>query len=159
MLVKRSRWKNSFLNTFLWRDTIVFRKMSLFHWFTKLSHQTIYREETIGEVVWRQWCYGDWALKTMSEIAFCFILFTGFVRICKNLIYGKRFWHWLLLLLFSSISLLLLFSLLYCFYYYYLCDYIKILIIIIINIGIIITIIIIIFMALLLLLHHCFILF
>ena len=72
---------NTFLSIFLRRDTIVFRKMSPLHWLTKLTHQTLYREKTIGEVLWRQWRHGDWTLKTVSEIAFCFILATGFKRI------------------------------------------------------------------------------
>ena len=72
---------NTFLSIFLRRDTIAFWKMSLLHWLTKLTHQTLYREKIIGEVLWRQWCHGDWTLKTVSEIAFCFILATGFKRI------------------------------------------------------------------------------
>ena len=72
---------NTFLSIFLRRDTMVFWKMSLLHWLTKLTHQTLYREKIIGEVFWRQWRHGDWTLKTVSEIAFCFILTTGFVRI------------------------------------------------------------------------------
>ena len=72
---------NTFLSIFLRRDTIAFWKMSLLHWLTKLTHQTLYREKTIGEVLWRQWRHGDWTLKTVSEIAFCFILATGFKRI------------------------------------------------------------------------------
>ena len=72
---------NIFLSIFLRRDTIVFWKMSLLHWLTKLIHQTIYREKAIGEVFLRQWRHGDWTLKTVSEIAFCFILTTGFVWI------------------------------------------------------------------------------
>ena len=72
---------NTFLSIFLRRETIVFWKMSLLHWLTKLTHQTLYREKTIGEVLWRQWRHGDWTLKTVSEIAFCFILTNGFERI------------------------------------------------------------------------------
>ena len=72
---------NTFLSIFLRRDTIVFRKMSPLHWLTKLTHQTLYREKTIGEVLWRQWRHEYWTLKTVSEIAFCFILATGFKRI------------------------------------------------------------------------------
>ena len=60
---------------------MVFWKMSLLHWLTKPTHQSLYREKTIGEVFWRHWCHGDWTLKTVSEIAFCFILTTGFVWI------------------------------------------------------------------------------
>ena len=71
----------TFLRIFLRRDAMVFWKMSLLHWLTKLTHQTLYKEKTIGEVFWRQWRHGDWTLKTVSEIAFCFILTTGFVRI------------------------------------------------------------------------------
>ena len=47
----------------------------------KTDPSTLYRKKNIGEVFWRQCRYGDWALKTVSEIAFCFILTTGFVRI------------------------------------------------------------------------------
>ena len=72
---------NTFLGIFLRRDTMVFSKTSLLNWLTKLTYQIFYREKTIGEVFWRQWCYGVWTLKTVSEIAFCFILTTGFVRI------------------------------------------------------------------------------
>ena len=72
---------NTFCSIFLTRDIIVFWKMSLLHWLTKPTHQTLYREKTIGEVFWRQWCIGDWTLKTVSKIAICFILITGFVRI------------------------------------------------------------------------------
>ena len=70
---------NTFLSIFLMRATIVFWKMSLLHWFTKLTHQTLYRKKTIGDVLWRQWCHGDCTLKTVSEIAFCFVLTTEFV--------------------------------------------------------------------------------
>ena len=66
---------------FLRRDTIVFWKVSLLHWLTKLTHQTLYREKTIGEILWRQWRSGEWMLKTVPEIAFCFILATGFKQI------------------------------------------------------------------------------
>ena len=69
---------NTFLIIFLRRDNIVFWKMSLLHWLTKLIHQTFYREKTIGEVLWRLWRHGDWMLKTVSEIAFCFILTNEF---------------------------------------------------------------------------------
>ena len=72
---------NTFLSIFQWRDTIVFWKMSLLHWLTKLTHQTLYRKKTIGEVLWRQWYHGDLTLKNVSETAFCFILTTGFKRI------------------------------------------------------------------------------
>ena len=71
---------NTFLSIFLRRDTIDFWKKSLLHWSTKLTHQTLYREKTIGEVLWRQWPHGDWTLKTAPEIASFFILTTGFVR-------------------------------------------------------------------------------
>ena len=72
---------NTFLSIFLRSDTIVFRKMSLLHWLTKLTHQTLYREKTIREVLWRQCRHEDWMLKAVSEIAFCFILTIGFKRI------------------------------------------------------------------------------
>ena len=72
---------NTFLSIFLRRDTMVFWKMSLLHWLTKLTHQTLYREKTIGEVFWTQWRHQDWTLKTVFELAFYFILTTGFVRI------------------------------------------------------------------------------
>ena len=59
---------------------MVFWKMSLLHWLTKLTHQ-INREKISGKVSWRQWRHGDWTLKPVSEIAFCFILTAGFVLI------------------------------------------------------------------------------
>ena len=74
-------YNNTFLSIFLRKDTIVFWKMSLLYWLTKLTHQTIYREKTIGEVLRRQWRHGDWTLKTVPEIALCFILTTGSKRI------------------------------------------------------------------------------
>ena len=43
-------YSNTLLSIFLRRDTIVFWKMSLLYWLTKLTHQTLYREKTIGEV-------------------------------------------------------------------------------------------------------------
>ena len=151
---------NTFLSIFLRRDTIVFRKMSPLHWLTKLTHQTLYREKTIGELLWRQWRHGDWMLKTVSEIVFFFILTTGFkwivIRTYKSL--WKRFWYRLLLFLLSSLSLLLLFSLLFCFYCCYLCKCIGVLLVII-GVGVIVAAIVVIFVALLLLLHHCFVLF
>ena len=73
--------RNIFLSIFMRRDTIVRWEMSLLHWFTKLTHQALYREKTIGEVLWRQWRHGDWTLKTLSKIAFCVILAPGFKRI------------------------------------------------------------------------------
>ena len=73
--------RNTFLNIFLRRDTMVFWNMSLLHWLTKPTHQTLYREKITGEVFWRQWRHGDWTLNTVSEIAFWFILTTKFVRI------------------------------------------------------------------------------
>ena len=72
---------NTFLRIFLRKETMVFWRISLLHWLTKLTHQTFYKEKTIGEVFWRQWRHGDWTLKTVSEIVFCFILTTEFVRI------------------------------------------------------------------------------
>ena len=72
---------NTFLSIFLRRNIIVLLKMSLLLWLTKLTHQTLYREKTVGEVFWIQWHHGDWILKTVSEIAFYFILTTGFVQI------------------------------------------------------------------------------
>ena len=74
-------YSNTFLSIFLRRDKVAFWKMSLLHWLTKLTNQTLYREKTFGEVLWRQWRHGDWILKTVSEIAFCFILATRFKRI------------------------------------------------------------------------------
>ena len=72
---------NIFLSIFLRRDTIAF-SITL----TKLTHQTLCKEKTIREILWRQWHHGDWTLKTVSEIAFCFILAIGFKRI------GIRTW-------------------------------------------------------------------
>ena len=66
---------------FLRRDTIAFWKMSLLHWLTKLTHQTLYKEKTIGEILWRQWHHWDWTLKIVSEIVFCFVLATGFKQL------------------------------------------------------------------------------
>ena len=50
-------------------------------WLTKLTRQTLYIEKTIGEVHWRQWGHRDWMWDNVYEIAFCYILFTSFVRI------------------------------------------------------------------------------
>ena len=72
---------NTFSSIFLRRVTIVFWKMSLLHWLTKRTHQTLYREKIIGEVLLRQWRHGDGTLITVSEIVFCFILATRFKRI------------------------------------------------------------------------------
>ena len=44
--------QHTFLGIFLKRDTIAFWKMSLLHWSTKLTHQTLYREKIIGEILW-----------------------------------------------------------------------------------------------------------
>ena len=74
-------YNNTLLSIFMGSDTIVFWKMSLLHWLTKLTHQILYREKTIGEALWKQWRHGDWMLKTVSEITFCLIRTTGFVRI------------------------------------------------------------------------------
>ena len=46
---------NTFLSIFLRRDTIVFRIISLLHWLTKLTHQALYKENTIEEMLSRQW--------------------------------------------------------------------------------------------------------
>ena len=89
--------RNTFLIIFTGRDTIVFWKMSLLHWLTKLTHQTLYREKTIAEVFCRQWHHGNWTLKTVSEVGFCFILTTGFVRI---VIFCHCHFYFLLLLFF-----------------------------------------------------------
>ena len=70
---------NTFLSIFLRRNSMVFGKMSLLHWLTKLTHQTLSGEKIIGEVFWRQWYHSNWTLKTVSEIPFCVILTTGFV--------------------------------------------------------------------------------
>ena len=72
---------NTFSSIFLRRVTIVFWKMSLLHWLTKRTHQTLYREKIIGEVLLRQWRHVDGTLITVSEIVFCFILATRFKRI------------------------------------------------------------------------------
>ena len=134
---------------FFWGgDTIAFWKISLLHWLTKVTNHTLYREKIIGEVLWRQWCHGDWTLKTLSEIAFCFILATGF----------KRFWYQLLLFLLSSLSLLLSFWLPFCSFCCYFCNCVGVLLVII-GVGVIVATIALIFVALLLLLHHCFVLF
>ena len=59
----RYRWKNyknngrkyqEDGNIFVRRDTIAFWKMSILHWLTKRTHQTLYREKIIGEILWRQ---------------------------------------------------------------------------------------------------------
>ena len=72
---------NTFSSIFLRRVTIVFWKMSLLHWLTKRTHQTLYREKIIGEVLLRRWRHVDGTLITVSEIVFCFILATRFKRI------------------------------------------------------------------------------
>ena len=46
---------NTFLSIFLRSDTIVFRIISLLHWLRKLTHQALYKENTIEEIPWRQW--------------------------------------------------------------------------------------------------------
>ena len=107
---------NTFLSIFLRRDTIAFWKMSLLHWLTKLTHQTLYREKTIGEVLWRQWRHGDWTLKTVSEIAFCFILATGFKRIVIRTWFTETILVPIIIVSTSSLLLLLPFSLPYCSY-------------------------------------------
>ena len=38
---------NTFLSIFLRSNTIVFRIISLLHWLTKLTHQALYKENTI----------------------------------------------------------------------------------------------------------------
>ena len=69
-----------------------FLSMSLLHWLTKRTHQTFYREKAIAEVFWKQWLYRDWMLKNVSEIAFCVILTTGFLRIViRSWFTGKGF--------------------------------------------------------------------
>ena len=107
---------NTFLSIFLRRDTIAFWKMSLLHWLTKLTHQTLYREKIIGEVLWRQWRHGDWTLKTVSEIAFCFILATGFKRIVIRTWFTETILVPIIIVSTSSLLLLLPFSLPYCSY-------------------------------------------
>ena len=97
-------------------------------------------------------------LRTMSEIAFGFILATGFKRIVIRTYLGKRFWYRLLLFLLLSLSLLLPFSLLFCFYCCYLRDCVGVLLVII-GVSVIVTTIAVILVALLLLLHHCLALF
>ena len=133
--------------------------MSLFHWLAKLTHQTLYREKTIGKVSWRQWCHGDWTLKILSEIVFCFILTTGFVQIVIRFDLRKRFWYRLLLFLFSLPSLLLPFLWLCCFWCCCLQDCVGVLLVISIEVILIVAAIVVIFIALLLLLHHSFVLF
>ena len=71
-------WGNTFSSIFLKRDIIVFWKMSLLHSLTKLINQTIFREKTIGEALWRRWRHEDWTLKTVS---FWFTFTTGLLRI------------------------------------------------------------------------------
>ena len=70
----------TFLSIFLRRDTIVFWKMCLLYWLTNLTHQNHYREKTNREAFCRHWRHGDWTLKIVSQIAFCFILTTGFAE-------------------------------------------------------------------------------
>ena len=72
---------NTFSSIFLKRDIIVFWKMSLLHSLTKLIHQTIFREKTIGEALWRRWHHEDWTLKTVSERAFWFTVTTWLLQI------------------------------------------------------------------------------
>ena len=107
---------NSFLSIFLRRDNIAFWKNFVLDWLTKLTRQTFHREKTIGEVLWRQWRHGDWTLKTVSEIAFCFILATGFKRIVIRTWFTETTLVPIIIVSTSSLSLLLPFSLPYCSY-------------------------------------------
>ena len=147
---------NTFLSIFLRRDTIAFWMMSQLHWLTRLTHQTLYREKTIGEILWRKCHHWDWTLKTVSEIAFCFILATGF----KQIVIRTWFTETILAPIVSSFtpSLLLPFSLPFCSYCCYLHNCIGVLIVII-GVDVIVAAIVVIFVALLLLLHHCFVIF
>ena len=150
---------NTFLSIFWRRDTIAFWKMSLLHWFTKLTHQTLFREKATGEVLWMQWRHEDWTLKTVSEIVFCFIFATGFKRVVISTRFTETiFWYQWLLFLLSSLSLLLRFSLPFCSYCCYLCNCGGVLLVII-GVCVIVAAIVVIFVVLLLLLHYCFVLF
>ena len=151
---------NTFLSIFLRRDTMVFWKMSLLHWLTKLTHQTLYREKTIGIVFWRQWRHRDWMLRTVSEIAFCLILTTGFALI----VIGTWFTETILVLItnvpiFITIITVPVFMILFFFFGSCLRDCVDVLLVIIIEVGLIVVAIVVIFVALLLLIHHCFVLF
>ena len=48
---------NTFLSISLKKDTRAFWRMSLLHWLTVLTHQTLHREKSIGEVLWSQQCH------------------------------------------------------------------------------------------------------
>ena len=76
---------NTFSSIILRRGSIVFWKMFLLHWLAKLTHQTLYWGKTIAEIFWIQWRHWCWKLKTVSEIAFCFILATGFIQIVTRI--------------------------------------------------------------------------
>ena len=112
-----------------------------------------YGRSTLKTMV--SWGLNVQGLNAVSEIAFCFILATGFKRIVIRLDLRKRFWYQLLLFLLSSLSLLLPFSLPFC---SFCCNYVGV-ILVIIGVGVIVSAIVLIFVALLLLLHHCFVLF
>ena len=141
------------------RDTIVFLTMFLLHSLTKPNHQTLYREKTIGEVFWRQWCHEKWTLKTVSEIAFCFILTTEFLRTETRIWFTETILVPIIIVTISSLSLLLAFLLLYCFYCCCLRDCVGVLLAIIICVGVIASAIAVMFVALFLLFHHYFVLF
>ena len=148
---------NNFLIIFLRRDTIAFWKMSLLHWLTKLTHQTLYREKIIGEVLWRQWCHGDWTLKTVSEVAFCFIIATGFKRIVIRTWFTEAILVPIIIVSTSISIIVVAVFITLCSFVFYFCNCVGVLLVII-GVGLIVAAILI-FVALLLLLHHCFVLF
>ena len=138
----------TFLSIFLRRDTIVFWKMCLLYWLTNLTHQTHYREKTTREAFCREWRHGDWTLKIVSQIAFCFILTTGFAEtiLVPILLFSFSI---IAVAVFITLFFLLLLSPWLC----------CVLVVITIDAGVIATAIVVIFVALLLLLHRCFTLF
>ena len=83
---------NSFLSIFLRKDTVVFWKISLLNWLTKLTHQTLCREKTIGEVFWRQWRHVDWTLKNCYWNSVLLYSYHWISSGCnKDLIYRNNF--------------------------------------------------------------------
>ena len=67
-----------------------FWKMFLLHWFTKLTHQTLYREKIIGEVFWRQW-RTIIAVPVFMTFSFFFLLLSLWLCWCSSCHY---YWSW-----------------------------------------------------------------
>ena len=62
------------------------------NWLTKLTHQTLCREKTIGEVFWRQWRHVDWTLKNCYWNSVLLYSYHWISSGCnKDLIYRNNF--------------------------------------------------------------------